>query len=149
MYGHMVLTPTDFVCSAPDHWLYDGTGMRSGDGIANLIGQEYDRFWSEPGFAPAGTQIVSTSPTKPNLGHAVDIYGPPPANEPWPPMHNSTIYTAPSGATVLSAGTMQWSWALDNWGSPDWEGIRTPVDERVARMTANVLDRLGGAPSRG
>ena len=145
MYGHMVLTPTDFVCSAPGHWLYEGTGMRSGDAIANLIGQEYDRFWSEPGFAPAGTEILATSPTKPNLGHAVDIYGPPPPNEPWPPVHNATIYIAPSGATVFSAGTMQWSWALDDWGAPDWEGIRTPVDPRVARMTANVLDRLGGS----
>ena len=59
------------------------------------------------------------------------------------PVHNATIYTAPSGATVFAAGTMQWSWALDDWGAPDFEGVRTPLDPRVDRITSNILDRLG------
>ncbi len=143
MYGHMVLSPGDFVCAAPDHWVYAGTGMRAGDGIANLVGQEYDRFWPDPQLAPPGTLLLASSPVRPNLGHEVSIYGPAPANEPWPPKHNATIYTASSGATVFSAGTMQWSWALDDWGNPDFEGVTTPVDGRVGTMTANILDRLG------
>jgi hypothetical protein len=143
MYGHVVLTPGNFVCTAPDHWIYQGTGMRAGDEILNLIGQEYDRFWPDLGLSPPGTQILAVSPVRPNLGHETVIYGGPAPNEPRDPVHNATIYTAQSGATVFSAGTMQWSWALDAWGSPDWEGVHTPVDPRVARITANILDRLG------
>jgi hypothetical protein len=143
MYGHMVLTPSDFVCSTPDHWVFEGTGMQSGDGIADLVGQEYDRYYGDPGFAPPGTTILATSPVLPNYGHLPSVYGPVPPNEPNPPVHNATIYTAPSGATVFSAGTMQWSWALDTWGNQSYEGVHTPVDRRAQRITANVLDRLG------
>lgn len=143
MYGHMLLAPADFVCSAPDHWLYAGTGMSAGDRIANLIGQEYDRYWTAPGLAPAGTRVLAASPVRPNLGHLVGVYGPAPSGEPWPPQATATIYTAPSGATVFAAGTQQWSWGLDGWGSPDFEGVTTPVDPRVATMTSNILDRLG------
>jgi hypothetical protein len=143
MYGHVVLTPGDFVCTAPDHWVYQGTGLRTGDSIVNLVGQEYDRFWPDPSLSPPGTQVLAVSPVSPNLGHEVGVYGGPAPDEPQPPVHNATIYTAPSGATVFSAGTMQWSWALDDWGSPDFEGVRTPLDSRVARITSNILDRVG------
>ena len=60
-----------------------------------------------------------------------------------PPVANATIYTAPSGATVFAAGTMLWSWALDGWGGFLFGGRTTPVDERVKRITRNILDRLG------
>jgi hypothetical protein len=143
MYGHMLLTPGDYVCAAPDHWAYAGTGMRAGDAIRNLVGQEYDRFWPDMELAPPGTQILAVSPVRPNLGHEISIYGGLAPGEPSPPVHNATMYAAPSGATVFSAGTMQWSWALDDWGHPTFEGIGTPVDARVARITANILDRLG------
>ena len=143
MYGHVVLTPADFVCSAPDHWIYEGTGLRAGDAITNLVGQEYDRFWPDPALSPPGTQVLAISPVNPNLGHDVGVYGAGTPDDPQLPVHNATIYTAASGATVFSAGTMQWSWALDDWGSPEFEGIRTPLDPRVARITANILDRLG------
>ncbi len=39
---------------------------------------------------------------------------------------------------------MQWSWALDGWGGFQYKGVPTPVDERVKRITRNILDRLGG-----
>jgi len=29
-----------------------------------------------------------------------------------PSVHNASIYTAPSGAWVFAAGTIQWSWGL-------------------------------------
>ena len=31
----------DWVCTLPKHWLYQGTGMKSGDTIPGLIGWEY------------------------------------------------------------------------------------------------------------
>jgi len=137
MYGHVVEASADFVCSAPSHWIYVGTGMRAGDSIPKLVGQEYDRYFPEPHLHPPGTEILAVSPVQPHFESV------PSASEPWPAVANATIYTAPSGATVFSAGTMQWSWGLDGWNNPGWRGEPTPVDPRAQRITANVLDRLG------
>jgi len=144
MYGHVVSIPADFICSRPDHWIYQGTGMQAGDGITNLVGQEYDRFYPDPALHPPGTQVLAISPVLPTYGHAVDVDRPPPSGEPASPVQNATIYTAPSGATVFSAGTIQWSWGLDDWGNQDYDGVHTPVDPRAQAITANILDRLGG-----
>jgi hypothetical protein len=141
MAGHIVLEPGDFVCSAPNHWLFAGTGMALGDSITRLVGQEYDGFW--PQYAPAGTQIVSSSPVRSNVTRNSDVYGPVQSVDPTVNLANATVYTAPSGATVFAAGTIQWSWGLDDWGTPDYEGFRTPTDPRVGIMTANVLAKLG------
>jgi hypothetical protein len=60
----------------------------------------------------------------------------------------STIYVAPSGANVFAAGTMQWSWGLDDWGAPKLRSARSHPD--VARITKNLLARfLGSAPGPG
>jgi hypothetical protein len=60
----------------------------------------------------------------------------------------STIYTAPSGATVFAAGTMQWAWGLDGWGAPALRPVGPHPD--VQRITKNLLARfLGSAPKPG
>jgi len=141
MYGHIALRPADWVVTAPDSWIYAGTGLQAGDHIPLLVGGEYDRFWPE--HAPPGTQILATSPVQADLRAELAAGGSMPSNEPNPPVANATIYTAPSGATVFAAGTMQWSWALDGWGGFKFSGVTTPVDERVKRITKNILDRLG------
>ncbi len=141
MYGHIALTPADFVVTAPDSWIYAGTGLQAGDHIPGLVGGEYDRYW--PAFAPPGTQVVAQSPVQVDLKAELGPSGSLPPYEPVPPVANATIYTAPTGATVFAAGTMQWSWGLDGWGDFTYRGVRTPVDERVKRITRNILDRLG------
>jgi hypothetical protein len=78
-----------------------------------------------------------------NLARTFGVYGPFPSNDPGAATANATIYTAASGATVFAAGTIAWSWGLDDWGSHEYEGYQTPVDKRVGIMTANVLNRLG------
>jgi hypothetical protein len=60
-----------------------------------------------------------------------------------PDLHPATSYTADSGATVIAAGTFQWSWAMDAYGDRSYRGVTTPVDPRVGRMTRNLFDRLG------
>jgi hypothetical protein len=60
-----------------------------------------------------------------------------------PAIHNATMYTATSGATVFAAGTFQWSWALDEFGDRSYRGVATPYDGRVVRMTQNLFARLG------
>ena len=65
-----------------------------------------------------------------------------------PSLHTATVYEAESGATVIAAGTFQWAWALDGWGSRSFGGVTTPLDHRVAQMTRNLFDRLGDGSRR-
>jgi hypothetical protein len=59
---------------------------------------------------------------------------------------DTVTYTAPSGATVFSAGTFQFSWALDDYGA-----ARPRVDPRLQRFVRNMLGSMlrGGATQRG
>jgi hypothetical protein len=54
---------------------------------------------------------------------------------------NSSVYQAPSGAWVFAAGTIGWSYGLDNYSGAN------AVDPRIQQTTANVLNAfLNGAP---
>ncbi len=144
MYGHIVARSADWVVAGSDHWLYTGTGLRDGDRIVNLVGQEYDTFF--PSLAHPETTILARSPVVPViLGPRSGDPGL--SGSPFQPLdpalHTATCYTAESGATVVAAGTFQWSWALDGFGPRSRRGVSTPLDPRVGRMTRNLLDRLG------
>ncbi len=137
MYWGAVRRPADWVVKLPEHWLYEGTHVRKGDHIVNLVGQEFDAFF--PALANPGTQILAQGPVSTVAPHPDVPYLA-------PPVHSSTIYTATSGATVVSAGTFQWSWAIDLYGDRSYRGHATPFDARVERMTSNLFDRLGDGP---
>lgn len=136
MYGHIVRRPGDWVAAQTDHWLYEGTGLHDGDHLVNLVGQEYDSYFPELGNP--GTVVLARSPIDAVIkaDQQADRYAS-------PPIHNATMYTAASGATVYAAGTFQWSWAIDQFGDRSYRGASTPYDERVVRMTENLFDRLG------
>jgi len=140
MYGHVVRRPADWIVLNSGHWLYEGTGLRDGDRLTNLVGQEYDTYF--PDLAPAGTVLLARSPVA-----AIGATPGEPGDLPSPPVQTATIYTAPSGATVFAAGTFQWSWALDDYGERAYHGVPTPLDPRVGRMTRNLFDRLGDGPA--
>lgn len=136
MYGAVVRRVADWVVTGSRHWLYEGTRLRDGDRLRNLVGQEFDTYFPELG--QPGTVILAH-------GH-VDANGRPQLHageRPREPIHNATMYTAQSGATVFAAGTFQWPWALDSYGQRAYRGVKTPVDERVSRMASNLFDRLG------
>ena len=139
MYGGVVRRPSDWVVADPGHWLYEGTGVVAGERFRNLVGQEYDTFF--PALAQPGTAILARSPVNVPFRSTHD-----PGAYPGPPIHTATAYTAASGATVVAAGTFQWSWAIDEYGDRAYRGARTPPDARVARMTGNLFDRLGDGP---
>ena len=141
-YGHIVARSADWIVAGAGHWLYQGTGLGDGDRIRNLVGQEYDTFF--PDLAPPGTEILARSPVKAMIRPGAVASGPQPAN---PNVQTATIYTAESGATVLAAGTFQWSWALDPFQRNAYKGVVTPYDERLVRMTRNLFDRLGDGPA--
>ena len=53
-----------------------------------------------------------------------------------------TVYTTKSGSTVFSAGTIQWSWGLDDYGVPE---LRTSRQDKNAEIiTKNILNYLSG-----
>jgi len=137
MYGHVVQTPADWVVTNSGHWIYDGTGLRDGDRLVSLIGQEYDAYF--PKLAPAGTVVISRSPV-PFVGTDPDAFG----DVRSPATQSATVRDPAKGAGgVVAVGTFQWSWALDSYAQHVYSGRRTPVDPRVQRMTANVFDRFG------
>src|SRR5262249_53413385 len=89
----------DYIVTAPANWIYAGTGLTTGSRITGVVGYEYDTSDPNNGFSPAGLQILSHSPM--SDGFYAD----------------STVYTTASGATVVSLGSIQWSWGLDSYSS--------------------------------
>jgi len=117
-------TSYPWVVTNANHWMYSGTGLQNGDAIPGLIGYEYDKVWNN-GLTPKGLVVLSNSPV-------VDEYN----NASYT---NSSLYTAPSGGMVFTAGTMYWSWKLD-----DNDYLSQVADPRVQQMTANILNRMTG-----
>ena len=122
---------------ARSHWVYAGTGIPSGRTrlARGLLGYEVDRSYANDAtfsrWSPPGLTVLARAWVQPlRLNRMVT---------------ESTIYEAPSGATVFAAGTMQWSWGLDDWGAPTLHSPRIHPD--IQRITKNVLAKfLGSGP---
>jgi hypothetical protein len=102
-------------------FLYAGTGLKNGDQLPFLVGYEYDRT-QENGVEPK-VNIVAHSPV-------VNAYG----NPSW---SDAVTYTGPRGSLVFGAGTIEWANGL---------GLPGVADQRVQRMTANVLNKALNLP---
>ena len=108
--------PTDYAvdpASLGDPW-FRGTGFAPTSTLPGLVGYEWD------GIDPS----CSTPP----LTALFRATGPPDAA--------AVRYTAPEGARVFSAGSLQFSWGLDDWNAPGH------ADPRLQRFMANALDDL-------
>jgi hypothetical protein len=109
--------------------LFGGAGILKGVQLPGLVGYEYDSVI--PGYpVPPDLIVLSASPV-------FNVYGK-------RGVANSTLYVARSRATVFNAGTIQWSWGLDDY-SPPWH--TRPVgplwpNSTVQRVTAKVLALL-------
>lgn len=112
-----------WVVTNASNWVYNGTGLKNGDSITGLVGNEFDAVWNN-GATPTGLTILSNSPV-------VDIYG----NA---LVANGSVYTyAASNALVFNAGTIRWAWKLDD-NTYQSHG----ADSRVQQMTMNVLNMM-------
>ena len=63
--------------------------------------------------------------------------------------HHLTLYRAPSGALVFGAGTVQWSWGLDDtnaWGSAGPPANSKP-DTTMQQATVNLFADMGAQPT--
>ena len=104
---------------------FDGTGFTSASVVRELVGYEWD------GIAPGCNIAIAPGTGLIQLFHYQDPSG---------KNSDAVTYTAPSGARVFATGTMQWNWALDDWGHTNHG------DPRIRRFTANMLDDLAGPP---
>ena len=119
----------DWICRNPEHWLYEGTGLKESEAISDLIGWEYHGF---PAMDLPGMEVLAYSPiTHPN-------------GNPLPP-HVATMYNGAMGNVVFNAGTIWFAQKLSSPPGhvlPSWRAQLSGPDPRVQRMTKNVLDRF-------
>src|SRR5262249_7459253 len=96
---------------------FAGTGFQAGDAVRGGVGYEWDTY--DPACAPPGITVLFHANTTPVGADAV-------------------TYTAPSGARVFSAGSVGFSWGLDDFGG------HTP-DPRLQRFMRNLLRDLAAS----
>ncbi len=122
----------DWIVLKPDHWIFAGTGMKRGDRIPGLIGWEYH---GDPASLP-GLEVVG--------GGTAWVGGQTPQR--WA----ATIYSGPKGNFVFNASTIFWAQGLSSppGHTLPWSHFSRPhgPDERVQKITANLLDRAIGKP---
>ena len=120
----------DWIIVKPQHWIFEGTGVKAGDRIPGLIGWEYH---GDPASIP-GLEVVA-------------------AGTAWvggrtPQKWASVIYPGPKGNFVFNASTIFWCQGLSSppGHTLPWSHFSRPhgPDERVQRITANLLRKAIG-----
>lgn len=123
----------DWTCTNPDHWVFEGTGMKKGDIVPQLVGWEYHG----PPLAEQHKDLVVLAE-----GPVTDYYGQPGRR---PRSYATTIYSAPKGNLVFDAGTCWWNKVLSappGYINPPFINHFKNGDARIQRITKNVLDRM-------
>jgi hypothetical protein len=118
----------DWVVAAPEHWVFEGTGVKKGDRIPGLVGWEYH---GDPPADLPGLEVVAEGTAW--VGGDV-------------PQHwTATVYPGPKGGVVFNAATIFWCQGLSSppghmlpWSH--WSRPHGP-DPRVQQITHNVLRR--------
>lgn len=118
----------DWICTKPEHWIFEGTGMKQGDAVPGMIGWEYH---GDPPKDLAGLEVVAAGTAW--QGGTV------------PQQWAATIYPGPKGNFVFNASTIWWAQGLSKPPGymPVWSHFSRPhgTDARVQRITANVLKK--------
>jgi hypothetical protein len=117
----------DWIVANPDHWIFDGTGVKKGDRIRGLVGWEY---MGSP--APIeGIEVVAKG-TAWVSGELAQHW-------------ESTIYPGPKGNFVFTSSTIFWAQGLSMPPGHmlPWSHYSRPhgPDQRVQRITHNLLSR--------
>jgi hypothetical protein len=129
-----LLSYTVTAAGAVDPWLAS-TGFQPGDTVFGAVSREHDKVnpYPESCFHPGLTSLFHYD------GQGVDQDG------------DAVRFTAPSGARVFAAGSLQFSWTLDEWRSSGslaptpgpnlpWQGV--PADPRMQQFMRNALRDL-------
>jgi hypothetical protein len=119
----------DWTCAKPDHWAFEGTGMKEGDRVAQLVGWEYH---GPPLADHPGLEVLSGGPVYGWNGEAREG------------TYATTLYPWKKGNLVFNAATCWWNMVLSK---PP--GFMNPPrryfledDPRIQRITKNILDRM-------
>jgi hypothetical protein len=117
----------DWIVADASHWLFDGTGMKNGDGIPGLVGWE---FHGEPADID-GLKIVAEGDAR-NSGDEFAHW-------------TATIYPGPRNNYVFNASTIWWAQGLSTPPGHmlpySHDGRPHGPDARVQRITRNFLRR--------
>ena len=97
-----------------DPWL-EGTGFEHPATLAGLVGYEWDAL--QEGAEPAGATTFFHHDDKVSDADAVR-------------------HRTPAGGIVFAAGSLQFSWGLDDWATPG------QADSRLQRFMKNGLDEM-------
>lgn len=118
----------DWVITKPEHWMFEGTGVKKGDKIPGLIGWEYH---GQPATEIPGLEIVAGATA-------------------WqggvnPQKWTATIYPGPKGNFVFNASTIFWAQGLSDppGHTLPWSHFSRPhgPDARVQKITENLLKK--------
>ena len=141
-HGQFMDGPGNFTAHRPDHWLFEGTGVKRGDAFGaklpayKVVGYECDGCelaWKDGlpspthrDGTPANFEVLATSPAKWHPDDC-DWY------EKWEKGRTgqAVVGCYTRGGTVVTVGTTDWS-----------HGLRGN-DAVVVRVTKNVLEKLG------
>ena len=85
----------DWIVTRPEHWIFEGTGMKKGDRIPGLVGWEYHNL---PATEIPGLEVIAEGP--------VWVSGEKLSN------YTATVYPGPKGNWVFNAATIFWCQAL-------------------------------------
>ncbi len=124
-----VIGGADWICSVPDHWVFEGTGMKLGEGIQGVVGWEWH---GEPAKID-GLEVVSTGPTQ---GPDGTLNG---------GVYTATVYPGPKKNFVFNAATCWWADGLSappGYVRPALYRMPQGPDQRQQRITRNILDRM-------
>lgn len=122
----------DWICTDAEHWLYQGTGMKNGDRIPNLIGWE----WMGKPADKQGLRVVAGGQTFDGTYEGE---------------YAATVYPGPKGNQVFNASTIWWGNGLSappGYVGPTFKMRGKPglspagPDARVQRMMANLCNRF-------
>ncbi|WP_258068531.1 DUF4082 domain-containing protein, partial [Arthrobacter sp. N199823] len=91
------------------------------------------------GFRPAG--LIRLSTTVGSTPQYLQDYGN--AVLPGTTTHNITLYKNAAGALIFSAGSVQWSWGLDQ----THDGAGAPADARMRQAQVNLFADMGAQPA--
>ncbi|MFO1500170.1 MAG: DUF6605 domain-containing protein [Verrucomicrobiota bacterium] len=119
----------DWICVAPEHWLFEGTGMKQGDGIPGLVGWEWH---GQPASIP-GLEVVATGPTQDAPGK---LNG---------GIYTATLYPGPKGNFVFNVSSCWWADGLaepPGYVRPSVYTSPKGPNPLAQRITTNLLDRI-------
>jgi hypothetical protein len=119
----------DWMCGLPDHWVFEGTGMKRGEGIPGLVGWEWHGDPAKiPGLVVLGSAPTQSAPGKPNGG-----------------VYTATIFPGPKSNFVFNASSCWWADGLSEppgYVRPSVYTSPKGPDARAQRITANILRRM-------